>query len=107
MMVLYPTSTPATSVIALYLPGVPLKGIPISLARGFCAKVIQVTKLSAMIGIMNLVRLKRIQLRISVLNIITNKPVLNKKGENPGKEKYYLWLPGVNIASTVNVQIPV
>jgi hypothetical protein len=39
-MVLKPTSTPLTSVMALYLPGVPSKGIPISLALGFCAYAI-------------------------------------------------------------------
>src|SRR5690606_11981342 len=37
MMVLYPTSMPFTSVMALNFPGVPLKGMPISLALGFCA----------------------------------------------------------------------
>jgi len=37
MMVLYPTSTPFTSVMALYFPVTPSKGIPISLALGFCA----------------------------------------------------------------------
>ncbi|MBS1521033.1 MAG: SMP-30/gluconolactonase/LRE family protein [Bacteroidetes bacterium] len=33
--------------------------------------------------------------------------MLIKNRENPRKEKYYLWLTGVNIQSQVNVQIPV
>ena len=32
---------------------------------------------------------------------------MNKNGENPGEEKYYLWLTSLNISSAVNVQIPV
>src|SRR5688500_9080176 len=35
IIVLYPTSTPFTSVMALNFPVVPSKGIPISLALGF------------------------------------------------------------------------
>jgi hypothetical protein len=40
MMVLYPTSTPFTSVMALNLPVVPIKGMPRSLALGFCANTV-------------------------------------------------------------------
>jgi hypothetical protein len=38
IIVLYPTSTPLTSVIALKFPVVPTNGIPKSLALGFCPK---------------------------------------------------------------------
>ena len=38
MSVTCPTSTPATSVMALYRPGVPSNGTPRSRARGFCAE---------------------------------------------------------------------
>jgi hypothetical protein len=38
IIVLKPTSTPFTSVMALKVPVVPLNGIPISLALGICPK---------------------------------------------------------------------
>lgn len=41
MIVLKPTSTWATSVIALYVPGVPSNGMPSSLARGFLGPTIR------------------------------------------------------------------
>ena len=40
IIVLKPTSTWSTSVMALYLPGVPSNGIPSSLARGFFEAII-------------------------------------------------------------------